>query len=533
MPLDQKEASRAVAMFNLLCLPDVPGTPPMSIAAGDWYRDIIAATFGCIINGERMIRELFLVVPKKNSKTTSGAATMLTALILNERPRAEFLLIAPTIEVAKLAFEQAIGMIAADPAGFLQKRFYIQHHVRKITNRNTGAFLQIKAFDSRVLTGVKPTGVLIDELHEIAKDPSAERILGQVRGGIIPNPEGFIIYITTQSDEPPRGVFASELNRARNIRDGKAVGRMLPIIYEFPEEYLKGERGFEPWRNPDCWHLVTPNAGKSITIPRLVEDFNDALQKGEQEVLRWASQHLNLEIGTGLRSDRWTGADFWDDAADEKLSFNEILKRCDVVTVGVDGGGLDDLFGLAIIGRERDTRRWLCWTKAWVHRSVLTLRKSEASRFVDFERDGDLVIIDTPGRDIDEMVEIILDIEAAGVLGPIGLDAVGIGALVDALAEANIEGDDRVVAVSQGYKLMGAIKTLERKLADRTFAHTGSRLMAYCVGNARNEPRGNAMMITKAVSGRGKIDPLMAAFDAAALMSTNPDSAASAEIFAI
>jgi phage terminase large subunit-like protein len=40
----------------------------------------------------------------------------LTALIVNRRPEAEFLLIAPTIEIANIAFKQAKGTIRLDPA---------------------------------------------------------------------------------------------------------------------------------------------------------------------------------------------------------------------------------------------------------------------------------------------------------------------------------------------------------------------------------------------------------------------------------
>jgi phage terminase large subunit-like protein len=85
-------------------LPDVTGKPLLKDAAGDWFRDVVRALHGSIVDGERMVREPFLLTPKKSSKTSYGAALMLTSMLINERPNAEFLLIAPTQPIAEIAF---------------------------------------------------------------------------------------------------------------------------------------------------------------------------------------------------------------------------------------------------------------------------------------------------------------------------------------------------------------------------------------------------------------------------------------------
>src|SRR5262245_414319 len=185
LPLLAEPAQRSVAIFNHLVLPDVPGQPMLRDAAGDWQRDIVAAIFGSWNQalGVRHLREFFLLVGKKNSKTSGGAAIMVVALLMNARPHAEFLFVAPTQEISELAFAQAAGMIEADPV--LNARCHIQGNLKKITYRTTGAFLKVKSFSPKVVTGSKPSGVLLDELHVIAEAPEADRVIGQLRGGLV------------------------------------------------------------------------------------------------------------------------------------------------------------------------------------------------------------------------------------------------------------------------------------------------------------------------------------------------------------
>ena len=520
LPLNRKEGDRAVRVFNRLRLADVPGTPTLGEAGGEWFRDIVRALFGSLDpkTKARAIRELFLLVPKKNSKTTNGALLMLTALLLNERPRAPFIMTAPVQDVADLAFSAASGAIALDPV--LSKLLHVREHLKTIIHRETKASLEILTFEPAVLTGQKVAGALIDELHVVAKMKSAASAIRQLRGGMMPYPEAFLAFITTQSEDTPSGVFKAELQKARAIRDGKLDGSMLPVLYEFPE---KMQQNAHAWRNPKNWHMVTPNAGRSVEIERLREDFATAEQTSEEELRAWASQHLNVEIGLALHSDRWAGADFWQ-VQGTALTLDELLKRSEVVTVGIDGGGLDDLLGLTVLGRERDTHEWLTWSHGWAHPSVLERRKSEAQRFQDFAKDGDLTLVKRIGEDVAALAAIVKRIDDAGLLpeeNAVGVDPAGVGGVLDAIADAGVA-QEKVVGVSQGWKLTGAIKTAERRIAEGALWHGGCPFMAWVVGNAKVEPKGNAILITKQASGTAKIDPLMALFNAVHLMALNP-----------
>lgn len=508
------EGARAVAIFDRLHLPDVPGTPAMAEAAGDWQRDIVRALFGSWDGQERHIREIFALVPKKNSKTTAGAAIMVTALLMNQRPRAEFLMVAPTQEVSDLAYRQAVGMIEADPV--LAAKFHIRDHLKTVIFRPTGAFLKVKSFDPKIVTGAKPSGVLLDELHVIAEAKDADRVLGQLRGGLISQPEGFLLTITTQSERPPAGVFKAELAKARAVRDGQITAPLLPVLYEFPPDV--------EWRDPANWHMVTPNNGRSITVERLKPDFEAAQAAGEGEFRRWASQHLNVEVGLALKDDAWAGADYWDNAADKTLTLSALLKRCEVATIGIDGGGLDDLLGLAVLGRERGTGRWLAWNRAWAQPIVLKRRQNIVPQLRDFAAAREMEITERVGQDMDDLVSICREVADAGLLPGrhgIGVDPGNSHAVVDALTAAGFD-EQQMAAVSQGWKLGGAIKLAERKLAEGAMLHAGQALMAWCVGNAKIEPKGNAMLITKQASGSAKIDPLMALFNAVELMARAP-----------
>jgi len=529
LPLFPVERAKALRVFDRLRLPDVIGQPPMAEAAGPWIRDIVAALFGSYdaeVN-RRMIQEIFLLVPKKNGKSSYAAAIMVTAMIVNRRPNAEFLLIAPTMEIAGISYKQAEGIIKADPE--LLKLFHLREHLKTIVHRASGAELKIKAADTDVITGSKSTGILIDETHVFAKKSNAAEIFVEIRGALAARPDGFLIQITTQSKTPPSGVFKAELEIARDVRDGALSLPRLPVLYELPDDVAQGDG----WKNPAVWPRVNPNLGRSVDIQFLQNALVTAERTGKDALALLASQHFNVEIGMALRADRWIGAEYWLAATSPDLvELDDLLARSEVAVVGIDGGGLDDLMGLAVLGRDRDTQDWLLWAHAWAHPEVYERRKEIIPLLEGFEAAGELTRCERPTQDVVEAAQLVARVRDAGLLpeaAGVGLDPQGVAALVDALAERDITGD-QVVGIPQGYRIAGAIWGTERKLADGTLKHGGQDLMAWAVGNAKVEQRGNAVLITKQAAGKAKIDPLMAAFNAVALMSRNPQARVAPEI---
>lgn len=526
-PLFPDVAADAMDVFGALRMVDADGSPLMGEACLPWVNELVSALFGSYDpeRKRRLITNYFLMVSKKNGKSMIAAGVMLTALILNTRQSGEFIILAPTKEAADNAYKPIRDMILADDE--LSARFQEQRHIKTVTDRLTNATLKVVAADSATVTGKKAIGVFVDELHEFGKSAKAASMLTEATGGITSRPEGFVFYCTTQSSEPPAGVFLDKLKYARKVRDGEVIDRrFLPVIYEFPFHMIE-EAAYE---NLDNAYITNPNWNVSVDAEVIAQKLQEAKEAGPHALCDVRAKHLNVEIGMNLRTDRWAGADFWQQQAIPAFSLADLIERSEVVDLGIDGGGLDDLLGFAAIGRCATTSRWLTWGHAWAHPSVLERRKQEAARFTDFAKDGDLTLVKRVGDDVDDVAELVSQVERSGKLDKIGVDPSGLGGILDALLAAEVP-EEKIVGISQGWKMTGAIKTAERKLAEGVMVHAGQPMMAWCIGNAKVEPRGNAVIITKQASGSAKIDPLMALLNAVSLMALNPETSGQPGIF--
>ncbi|WP_374663908.1 terminase large subunit [Acinetobacter sp.] len=519
-PLFPEEAEMALDVFKSLIVTDVLGQPTMGEITRPWVFEFVASIFGAYSEDEsrRLIREFFLLIPKKNSKSTLAAFIMLTALIMNDRGSAELIILAPTKEVADNSFIPIRDAIKADEE--LSALLNISEHTKTITHRSTNATLKVVAAESNTVGGKKASWILIDELHLFQKNAGAASMFREATGGLASRPEGCIIYLTTQANEQPCGVFKQKLDYARDVRDGiKQNNKFLPLIYEFPKQMIEDGEHLKK----ENFHIPNPNYGTSVDPVQLEDDFEQSRDGEESDFRDFLAKRLNVEIGINLRANRWAGAEYWLQQARETITLERLIEKSDVITLGVDGGGLDDLLGFSCLGRLKGNARiWWLWNHAWCNKTAVERRKENAPKYADYEREGSLTIVDRVGDDIDQLAAIAKQVFDSGKLDKVGLDPLGLGGLLDGLLDAGIP-EDKLTAVPQGFKLMGYILTTERKLAEGNLYHAGQGLMSWCVGNARAVVKGNGMMISKQESGVGKIDPLIATFNAVALMSLAPE----------
>jgi phage terminase large subunit-like protein len=501
--LNSVRVERAMNIFTRLRLSDVPNQPLLGEACGEWFLQILAVMAGALgSDGVMNIRDLLVEVPKKNAKTSFSGLALLTLMLMSPRPRAEFMVLGPTKEIADLSFSQIAGSVYCDPV--LRERLHVKEHTKTILDRKSGCKLSVKAFSMDAATGTRPSGVLLDEVW-LLRHPDAARVVGQLRGAQAAIDEGFVWQISTAADGVPAGYWASEITKARRIRDGMSeVQGYLPVLYEPPSKY----RGsIEKVSDPKLWAMVNPNLGRSVNMDWLKTSFREAVETGEEETRRWLSQHANVEVSAYTSSgDNWGGADVWDDAIDPSLTLESMCRDVAQIVVGLDGGGADDLLSLQVLGIYED-QSWAAWSVNWVWPIALERRKSIAAQLMDFEKQGDLRVME-PGDDLEDVVNLVLQLAETGKLMGLGFDPAGIAAeLGRKISDADNTLKPKLISVPQGFRLRAGYTAAERRLRQGTLRHAGQPIMSWAVKNTRLDPVSS--LVTKKASGISKIDPVV------------------------
>lgn len=474
--------------------------------APPWMPRLVRLIFGHTDEaGLRLLREAFVVVSKKNAKTTFASAIGMTSLLLEEEQRAFVAMLAENRPQARIAFENMVAMVRADEE--LGERFQIVDHRHTLRYPRTGSRATAIAADMASLVGFNPSVGIVDELHLLGATPKGAALVNQIRTGSVARKEPLLCSFSTAPTDRSAGIFESTMAKARRVIAGEEKDpRFFAWLCLIPE-------GLDP-EDPANWHWSNPSLGHTISLQRLIDSRDSA--KSDPEALRaFNSQNLNILPDASTAEGKWMAPAIWDEAADDLLSLEALIEECAHIAVGTDAGGLDDPSAIAVLGETSDGEH-LLWTAQWLSRQGYNKRKT-VNPYDKFIAAGELEIFDGGDADIEGFAEIVKTVSAGSgkKLVGIGIDSYGASDVAGALSAHGAE----VIAVPQSWKLTPAITFFERRLAAGTLRHSGSAMLSWNVGNAVVERRGNAKSISKAtIVGPGKIDGLAASLTAAAVL---------------
>jgi phage terminase large subunit-like protein len=475
---DAAAAERAVEFFSYLrhSKGEWAGRP---FEPAVWQARITRAAFGWKRpDGTRLIRRLYLEVPRKNGKSTWAAAIALYLTVADGEPGAEVYSAATDKEQAGIVFGEAVRMVEGSPelAG-ITTLFRTSVYVPQ-----TGSSYKVLSKRPGGKHGLNIHGVVLDELHEF-RDRELYDVLTTGQGA---RRQPLTMEITTAGYDR-NSVCWEQHDYAAKVRDG---------IIEDPSflgvVFAAGEG--DNWHDERVWARANPNLGVSVSLDFLRDEHRKACESPAREN---TFKRLYLNIWTEQES-RWLPVEVWDacegdgEIREESLTGRSCYGGLDlsnttditaliwvfpVIEVDEDGEQAEFYDVLARLWLPRDSadkrfRNARVPYPAWAERGLITLT------------DGNVI-------DHEHIREQILRDVAMFTVREIAYDPYNAVQLCSKLA-----GDDQVPMLvhRQGYLSMSPpTKALEVALHQGRIRHGGHPVLRWSFSNivVSQDPAGN------------------------------------------
>jgi phage terminase large subunit-like protein len=347
-----------------------------------WTREVLRDIFGTLeADGSRQYRDVYLEVPKKNTKTTLCAGMVVLCLATAPTTGTEVYSAATSKEQAAIVFRAAAQMVKASQ--MLSAKLDVVPSGKRIVRRDDlSSFYCAISADGDIHDGMQPSFVVRDELHRWRTRKALE--LNEIlERGMIARREPLCIDITTagESDESPlcwrRHEYASQILEG-SIQDRRFYGRIWAAD---PKRALDEKSDY--WKSREARVAANPshedNGGylkDSVLEDLCVKAQNDPAAK--HDYLRY---HLNIWgekdnraidmptwIGCGMATGRGVDLREWP-VYDAELLVRKWTLQDRPCWAGVDASWTTDLTSVCLVfpphaDDELFSALWFYWMPA-------------------------------------------------------------------------------------------------------------------------------------------------------------------------
>lgn len=417
----------------------------------------------------RIIREVYVDVPRKNGKTTLAGGIALYLMAADNEPGAQVITAAVTKEQAGLLFKPVKAIVEKSPA---LKRV-MQPLAGVILHPKSDSYFKPVSSLAGAQHGLNLHGGIVDELHE-HKSPE---LVETIESGTGSRRQPLIFIITTADAGNRQSVYHRKRERIEQLARGAFAA---PAVYGV---VFAAERGDDPF-DEATWKKANPGYGVSPTRAYL----RTAADKAKQSPAELAS-FLRLHCGVRTKqTTKFLTLESW--TANGALIDEEKLREREAYG-GLDLGAVSDLNALCwLFPDDRDGSVDMVirfWTP---EENIPDLDRRTAGNASVWVREGWLKT--TPGNVTDYGVigdQIRKDLDRFDVKS-LGFDRWSSTPLTN-----DLEGERApMVGVGQGYKSMSpALKAVQRLLLQGQrqvreggrpmLRHDGNPVMAWMVDN--------------------------------------------------
>ena len=453
----------------------------------EWEKAIVGNLFGWKRqDGTRRYRKAFIIVGRKNGKSTISAGINLYLFLCDAEGGAEIYCVAKDKEQAGIVFGIAKQMVRLEPE--LSRRCKV--YVDSMVSDGGNCIFRPVTSDASTKFGFNAHGATIDELHTFTD----RELLEAWETSTAARRQPLIVYLTT-AGKTVSGVGYDEYLYAKQVRDGVVDNNeYLPVIYEAGME--------DDWTLEDTWKKANPGLGHSVKLSYLRSACKKAIAQPSNEA-GFRRLHLNQWMSEE-KPIPWLTPESWS-ACPSIPNKQDLMGR--VCYGGLDLSCTTALTSLGLIfplgdhiahlsfnfmprGQiEKATRRDKIDYALWVRQGWLELTEGKA---IDYE---------FVRRRINEIRKLYNLVE-------IGVDRWNASDIIGKLQSDGL----KVEGFGQGFKDMATpTKELERYVLSGLLSHDGNPIMRWAIDNVNLETDAAGNVKANKKRSSGHIDPVISA----------------------
>ncbi len=484
---DEAAAQRVCDFFErYLILPET-GQP---FVLQTWQRDILRYVFGTKnADATRLVRTLYIEVPKKNGKSAFASGIALYLLCADGEPSAEVYSVAGDASQAGIIFDAAKKMVKASAK--LAK--IVQPYRYSLIAPKTSSTYRVVSAEATTKEGIKASGILFDELH-IQPD---RKLWDTLRGSGLARRQPLTVVTTTAGDS--RTSVGWEVHDyATRVAAGKVIDPTFKaVIFAADEEA-------DDVHSPDVWQKANPSYGVTFTERDFRTRYGEAASAGPAALASWKRYHLNI---WSQASTAWLPMDAWDKCGKRNVSPDALKKQSPYAALDISS--TTDLTALTLLFPVDDGYEVLAYS--WMPRAkVIDAERRDRVPYRQWAAQGYLDLTDGSAIDYKHVLRRIVEIDQSYpfINRQVALDEYNAWQMMESLKTEGLE----PIPVSQKARGMSApCKELLRLVVDGKLWHGANPLLTYqaqCV-ESTEDVDGNIRLVKGKGEARKRIDNIV------------------------